>query len=345
MRVLFRCDAGSAFGLGRLSRCRALAAAFSRAGAKSAFAVFGDDPALLGKNNFEINMLSVPRGPDHVLQVAEAADGAQCVVVDSPEVGTLELTRLRDALSPARLIVLDDHADRYITAAAVVNPNLSAYQCHYDIPSDCKTVLGISYALIRPDVAESAMEFVEPPATPRIVVCMGAYDENGQTARILDILDRIRDDFSITAVIGRNAPTVDAVRKYAATMNHATTVEVAPKEVGRIFSGSTIGVCAGGTTALEFACLGIPAAYLVVSEPHEEPTRVLARNGLGIYMGKAKDVGDDVLTEKLHLLIRHQHARDSMTHNGRSLVDGRGADRVLVKLSKFGIIPIEIPQP
>ena len=341
MKVIFRCDAGGEFGLGRLARSWALADEFSRSGVEAVFAMHGGEHAFLENAGYEVIDLESSHGADHDRRIAQLAGDAEFVVADSRELGTLDILRLRSMIHPARLALIDDLADRYVSCAAVINPNPSAYLCRYDLPVDCRPILGPTYALIRPDVARLAREPCEPSEIPRVVVCMGAFDKGGLTAAVLEILDGFKEEFSITALMMPSAPTLSDVRRCVEKMSHPVTFEVGHKNVSAVFHGASMAVCAGGTTALELACLGVPAGYLADPGKDEEIAEALAHNGAGVFLGHASELDLDFFVRGVHALLGQRQARASISRTASQLIDGKGAERVVAKLTKYGIITLD----
>jgi len=341
MKVIFRCDAGKTHGLGRLTRSLALARAFVETGATPVFAVFGESTGLLAASGFKTVRLSEGRGPEHLRTLAELSRGADVVVVDSGLIDSLELVRLNRSVDPAKVIVIDDRGDRYITASAIVNPNISAYRCRYETSFGCKMVLGAPFALVRPDLAESAPNArPEENDVPGIVIAMGAFDAKAQTKRLLRILDQFDEKFSITVVMDRGAPTFADVEDRVRGMKPPTTLEASCARTGDVFAGAALAVCAGGTTALELAALGVPAAYLSETEHDLETNRLLEKNRAGLSLGYYGTTNDEKLARGLAVLLANQPIRDEFSRNGPLLVDGKGAGRVLTKLSKYGVVTL-----
>ncbi|MCZ7584988.1 MAG: hypothetical protein M5R36_17565 [Deltaproteobacteria bacterium] len=334
LKVVFRCDAGPDYGLGRLSRCLGLAHALTEGGAEVSLLVHGGGESMALAAGYETIALGESDGPAHLDLLTEHARGAELVVIDAREIGGVGLARAKRALAGARLIVVDDTAGRFVSAHALVDPSVSAYRRAHEVSLECKLLLGAEFAPIRPDVLNAP---ANADGTPRVVVSLGAGPDDGQTRRVVRLLNRLDGEFAITAVVGPGFSDDGELDRRADQGTHGVEIVRAPDQVGPLYSGAMLGVCAGGVTATEFAFLGVPAAYLALNARGAEDAEALERDGAGLFLGQARDVNDDRVLAGLEHLMSSRGARDAMTQSARALVDGEGAKRILSKLTKYGL--------
>src|SRR5262245_54187899 len=117
--VLLRCDGGPTIGMGHLTRCRALAAAFARLGWRASFAVTRETAAAFAHGDVVI----VPPGLAGAGAVADTCrtHAVDCLVVDHYELDAgFEAT----ARGPAgAVLAIDDLADRPHACELLVDPN------------------------------------------------------------------------------------------------------------------------------------------------------------------------------------------------------------------------------
>ncbi|MBZ0274114.1 hypothetical protein K8I61_18895, partial [bacterium] len=242
----------------------------------------------------------------------------------------------------ARLIVIDDYADGYLPAHAIVNPNPHAYLCRYDTAMDTRTVLGAPFALVRPDVVFARDRAVDSGAWPRVVVSPGAFDADG-AARVVAALDALSDPFTLVVTASVDAPGAGAMREAAASNHHPTTIVLSPEDVGATYAGAAVGVCTSPVSAAEFACLGVPGVYLPRNARDASAFAVLGRMGAGVAAGRAGAFDADGLSRVVRAMLRPNGPRSTLAKNARALVDGKGAARALGKLSKYNVLPLAVP--
>ncbi len=80
--------------------------------------------------------------------------------------------------------------------------------------------------------------------------------------------------------------------------------------------------------------LGLPAVLIVLADNQRASAEELGRRGVAIRL--VEGVTPNVLAEHLASLLASPERRKAMSETGRNLVDGRGAERVVAKLSDNG---------
>ena len=97
---------------------------------------------------------------------------------------------------------------------------------------------------------------------------------------------------------------------------------VAPLTLAGALSGATVYAGAAGTTAVQAACLGIPAVITAVVPNQEAQAAALAAGGCAVVTDATG------LARACLQLLDDPERCDAMAAHGRALVDGRGAARV-----------------
>ena len=96
-----------------------------------------------------------------------------------------------------------------------------------------------------------------------------------------------------------------------------------------------VSISAGGSTCWELAFMGLPALVVVTAKNQKKNTEKLASKGVVKNLGKHSCVTVNDISRVLKTLISDQPLRKKMSRNGRKLVDGNGAHRVVKKLLNF----------
>ena len=111
-------------------------------------------------------------------------------------------------------------------------------------------------------------------------------------------------------------------------------------DVPAAMDGCDIAIVSYGVTALECACVGLPAVYVCATEAHEVGARALDEEGCGINAGVAGryDTATGYSTGEYHIagladkLLADPDRLAAMSAAGRALIDGRGAERVAKRI-------------
>ncbi|MCB9475750.1 MAG: hypothetical protein H6684_16600 [Deltaproteobacteria bacterium] len=343
MKVVFRVEAGDALGWGRLSRTAALAWELRAAQAQVTVALTGGGGAMLDNFGIAHETLAAPSGKKHQDQLVSLCSGADLLVVDAP-IPSLELARVFALIDPTPVLYVTDDPHGYLSVSAVLNPNADAPSRMVDAPRNVRLMLGPRFAPIRPDVASARPEEPTPWDQFRVAVCFPPPDEANLTGRVLAALNHVAGNFHVDVIASEDMTHFDAVREQVESMNVPTNLVVDPENIGEVFVEASLGVCPGGMTALEYACLGVAGAYLTDTTHADEGAAALALTGLGHRIGLSETVSDDGLIAQMHLLIDKRRLREAYAQTARAQVDAKGARRVLEKLIKDGLISLALPE-
>ncbi len=99
-------------------------------------------------------------------------------------------------------------------------------------------------------------------------------------------------------------------------------VLIAPPNLAEVMVGATVYAGAAGTTAVQAACVGIPAVITAAISNQAAQAAALASAGCAVVTD-----GSDIASQCLRLLDDVPLC-DDMAARGRALVDGHGAARV-----------------
>lgn len=299
--LLLRADAGPAIGVGHLSRCVAFAEAAVARGWDVTFAgeVAGADWLLA-----RLSTLDVP-------VVAPGFPPADVVLVDHYGLGELP-----DVRAASRLVSMEDGTFGRRAADVVVDANLVVPAR----PADGSPVVlaGPRFAPLRSAVVDARA--AHSGDQPRVVVVMGG---GASGAAVAAALRALRDTgVALTA----HAISADPVQVEPGP-GQRFTVEPPTPALPSLLAGADLVVSAAGVTLLELCCLGVPAALVQVADNQAAGYRAAVGQGLAAGLGATADLPG--AASVLRDLLLDPARRTSLSRAGRSLVDGRGAARVL----------------
>ena len=338
MNVLFRADAGEQIGSGHLMRCLGLAQYLCDEGVSCSLLTTGrEEPAVVRWREEEINVQEhhAERGsPEDAVATlaAAAASGAQWIVADGYDFG-LDWQR---AVKEGRvgLLCFDDLGGATFAADLVVNQNPGAQDLSYDMEGGGRVLAGPDYVVLRREFHHTQREAASTP--PHLLVTFGGYDEDNLALAAMKELAGLETPFTATVICSADAHGLEEAQAFAPPHGEKFRV-LPPTHMAPLMAAVDLALCAGGTTSLEMAALGVPMVLVTVAdnqEPgaaaldHAECAR-LAGRGVGA-LGPATKILDD--------LIRDSAAREDMSRAGTALVDGRGAERI-AEAMHAGITP------
>ena len=208
------------------------------------------------------------------------------------------------------VVVIDDNGDHAgAPCHVIVNTNLHASADMYS-SNACQPalLLGTEYALIRSEIRTVGA----PPIRERngVLLSLGGTDVLGRRDEVEQHLRRHRSWTvkSAMGVIGQAASSV--------------------AEMAQALASSRVGLIAAGTTTWEALCVGLPIVGVVVADNQLLVARSLSEAGLATSFDLRSNVSLGVISNELSHLHDSESVLRERSERGRSLVDGRGADRL-----------------
>jgi UDP-2,4-diacetamido-2,4,6-trideoxy-beta-L-altropyranose hydrolase len=344
LRVAFRADVSASIGTGHLRRCRSLADALTELGAEVVFVARpGDAPFLTGFGG-AVCWLQTGDGDagNDVREMAGALKyfAPDWVVVDHYRLDAGWHMAVRAAMG-ARVLVIDDLADRPLAPDLLVDHNLNAdvsqkYAGRVEASARC--LLGARFALLEPAYAK-ATRCTPAHHARSIGIFMGGSDPRNACALALRACrEGAGFEGDIEIVSSRLSPHFDALSVLCSHWPRTRLLSDLP-DLRAFFARHDLQVGAGGGAALERCCIGAPTVGLAVASNQLASLPSMQAQGAIVWVRadvppeSVPDFSlDGVLETRLGHAVRQllddPGARERLSERSRALVDGRGANRV-----------------
>lgn len=350
--IIFRTDASLQIGTGHVMRCLTLAKALRELGASCDFvcrAHPGNLIELIKQQGFVVHTLphdpdweSLEMVPDHAawLGMDWQTDAEQTKAsIDERAIDWLIVDhyaldiRWEKTLRPLcrKLMVIDDLADRSHDSDLLLDQNLVNNLHHrYDgrVPIHCARLLGPEYALLQAKYAD-----LHPRTPPRvgpikkILVFFGGVDRFDLTGRTISaFLALDRTDITLDVVINPASPHHIAIRKRVQDCANITLHETLPS-LAPLMLKADLAIGAGGATAWERCCLGLPSIVITMAENQKPIAAELNRQGFVRWLGHHDLVSEPVLIAAMQDVLKESTVSD-WSLQCLSLVDGKGTEKV-----------------
>ncbi len=341
MKYLFRADAGTRRGTGHVMRCLSLAQACMRGGGEPKFAMASEAPVLACRLTMEgipvVRLTAEPGSPEDAAQTVDWAErlGVLWVILDGYHFDAAFQRTLKGA--GLRLLVLDDygHAGSYV-ADLVLNQNAYAEASTYaDRKPYTRLLLGPRFALLRQEFVPwcGRVPRIHDKAR-RILISLGGADSGNMTHTVVNALKRLdMDEMEATVVIGPCSPHGQDLYAGDGGAGPAVRFLRSPSNMPELMAHADMAITAGGTTCYELAFMGLPQLIVVTADNQRAVGRELDRLGVGINLGWSEELSEWDLAEAVRRVAYDVALRRSISEKGRSLVDGRGADRVVTAMA------------
>ena len=335
MRLVFRVDGDTTIGTGHVMRCLALAQVWTDAGGKATFLLNTESPALearLAAEGIEIGRVLAEPGSaaDAAETVAQAKRvEAEWAVIDGYHFDADYQRRIKEA--GLRVLFIDDygHAGHYF-AYIVLNQNIYAdAELYENKESYTRLLLGTKYALLRREFLLSDRRRKISEKARKVLVTLGGGDPDNITSKIIEALRLTKiDDLEAVVVIGGANPHLIAIESAAGRSPFPIKIEQNVADMPRLMAWADAAISGGGTTCWELAFMGLPFATVILAENQRRSAENLAEKKVAVNLGWYEDIKPDMAAEAIAKLLADRALRQSMSNQGKTLIDGQGAQRV-----------------
>ncbi|MCD6049517.1 MAG: UDP-2,4-diacetamido-2,4, 6-trideoxy-beta-L-altropyranose hydrolase [Verrucomicrobia bacterium] len=338
--LIIRADASSQMGTGHVMRCLALAEPWLAAGTEVILAA-QLMPEALGER-----VLKAGIKPHSIGAEAGGIEDAQQVaalvsrhrdawlVVDGYQFGEGYFSVLKQ--SGAKVLQIDDFGGlKHYETDFVLNQNLGVTAEWYPQKNEkTRLLLGTRYVQLRREFLEQDKDVGtgwEPPN--QILVTLGGSDPDNVTAKVISALQEV-PSINAAVVIGGSNPHWDSL--LSSVQLSASNIHLIrnAKNMPELMAQTSLAIAAGGTTAWEFAYMGVPMMTIVLADNQRSNGEQLAAAGVAVNLGWHEDLIPEVLAKQVKELVMDWQKLDEMSAKARKLVDGRGSMRVWLRLNE-----------
>jgi spore coat polysaccharide biosynthesis predicted glycosyltransferase SpsG len=253
------------------------------------------------------------------------------VIVDSSAVAEPYLRSLR--ASGTLVVSLDHLAQVRFPSHLVVNPLLGPGKEAFEHVLGTQLLLGVRYALVRPEVRRLRPLRSQEPAQPfRILIALGDDDPHNQAGELAKLLLASPRVARVDIALRSHHPELPALQELALANTERLELAVEPAEVAARITRCHFALTAGNGWSLDLACVGVPQLVLVQEEHHWPTAQRLEEEGAATCLGWHETVSAATIRQAVQTLLADPAERQAMSRCGRQLIDGRGPDRFVTAL-------------
>lgn len=328
---MIRADGGPSIGAGHVMRTLALASRFQEGGWSIGFAASQETYASVASlKDWPLESLSL--GPDSSKEAAAMRDcwpgGVDVLLVDHYKRDIAFESACRGWAR--RIVVIDDLADRPHDADILVDIANEPEAYSRLVPAECEVLTGADYAIVN-----SAFRVARPRALARrrgnpvnrVLVSLGQIDALNATQTALGALASDGFTGEVDAVLSHAAPHLDAVR---AATGPRTRLHIDADDMPELMTEADLAIGAGGVTAMERCCLGLPSLLVTVADNQRKLVAMVSGAGAAVDVGGVDAGLQTRLAQRLTDLLADAPRRAAMAEAGRKLVDGFGVERIVL---------------
>lgn len=335
--IFIRTDANEAIGIGHLMRCLTVARCLLEKRVKIYFLVSDEYAAdLLREQGFEPLCLNTVY---HNMTLKEAFNiqqliyryNADAIIVDSYYITTEYLECLQSYTQVICFFYMEKKLPVDILINYNINFNFEFYKSAY-ANSSTKLLLGSKYVPLRREFTSST--FSVRPNVQNILLMTGGADPCNFMGIFLRYIkeNSTYSDLQFTCISGKYNVNYVELLSLQDSMKNLNVVQTT-QEIAQLMQQSDIVLSAGGTTLYELCSVGVPTILFSFADNQIAESRYMQEHGIAEYAGA---YGEQNFWRNLFAifdyLIIDIKKREIMSEKMRSIVDGKGANRISNKI-------------
>jgi RimJ/RimL family protein N-acetyltransferase len=161
------------------------------------------------------------------------------------------------------------------------------------------------------------------------------FDMRNASLHALEGLDRCRFDGTVHILLGSGSPHLHALQSKAASFSFQICFhqDATSAETIACLMQTDLAIGAGGVSALERSCLGVPSLVVEVADNQSGNVSALAASGAARRVEWSCLRDPMCLAKAIENALGDPQARSAMALAGQLLIDGRGAQRIALALA------------
>lgn len=234
-----------------------------------------------------------------------------------------------------RIVAIDDLANRRHDCELLIDSSPGRTVADYGaLVSSCAS------CLLGPHVAPIRREFTQRRrASPRrierlgrILVAFGSTDSLNATEFALRGILASELAVRVDVVLGHAAPHLDAIARLAEESSNVR-LHVEPDNLIDLMLEADLAVGAGGGSAWERCCLGLPSLIVTIAENQEKIAQGLDRIDAARWLGRMGSLSSEAIALEIKRLSADTGWIEAMSAAALAACDGRGADRIAAQIA------------
>ncbi|MFK7696926.1 glycosyltransferase [Paenibacillus sp. HJGM_3] len=196
--------------------------------------------------------------------------------------------------------------------------------------SDDYVFYGLKYVILNPLISELAStQRMIQPKIKKVLVSFGGTDPNGITLRLLNLLDGMKgiwdNNLEIDVILGSS--NIDLSSLHTDKFPYKMYVHQYIQDMAGKLLSSDLAFISGGMTMYEACSLGTPSIIINQNSEQNDEAASFHNRGAVYNLGSYNQLN----AVSLHDAITHiqgQTIREQMSKEAKSLIDGKGIERI-----------------
>lgn len=343
--IIIRADGNEYIGLGHMMRCLSFADALKAIGEDVLF-VTADHKCgeLLTKRGFSHGVLDsdfsdLENETDRLIGLIDRYR-PYAVLIDSYYVTDRYLRALR---GKTKVVYIDDQLSFAYPVDLLINYNIFSRRDDYErLYQNAEIapalILGTEYTPLRSEFS-GVTSCEQPDFAGNVLISTGGADPQHIALQLIRYIKEHSERFErfvFSFVIGAANRDIDEIREIAESIQQIRIVHNA-RNMSKLMLDHDMAVSAAGSTLYELCACGVPTITYVLADNQIPAAVVFGDKGIMIDAGDVRKNPDFIrdLFDRIMDLAENKEKRIAMSQAMRTIVDGRGANRLATVISQL----------
>jgi len=173
------------------------------------------------------------------------------------------------------IMVIDDLSNRSHQCDILIDQNLGSKKDDYNnlVNQDCKILAGSSYALLRKEFFETRNKSLEKRKNTtnikKILVNFGGSDLKNHSLKALKEIENSSFNGDIEVVLGFKSPNLKEIQEFSKSSRNNIKIHNLAN-MAQIIHECDLAIAAGGSSAWERCCLGLPTYVIKIADNQDK---------------------------------------------------------------------------
>lgn len=339
MKIIFRADGNSKIGAGHVMRCLSIAKAALKQGHECIF-ISADQSFLseIHRQGFKCIILNsnyeaLDQELENLVNIIKE-ERPNLILVDSYFITEHYLSTLKEQ---CRVAYIDDFMSIAFPVDVLINYGILASVEQYNKiyskvdPKPC-LVIGSRYIPLREEF-QGDLEINIRDQVGNILFSAGGADHARIALKFLKQYLKEKIPTTLNMILGKFEPDLEEIKEIATQHSHIK-IHYNVQEMAKLMKQNDLAISAAGSTLNELCACGIPTITYVLEDNQLMGAKGYAEQNAMIYAGDYRNQLNffENLMKIVQELSNDPNKRRALATNARSIVDGKGAERLVKEL-------------
>lgn len=222
---------------------------------------------------------------------------------------------------------IDDMNLMFFNVDFIINQNINAGDFNYKTNNDTKLMLGPEYIMLREEFRNAPKKKINR-IVEDIMVTVGGGDPYYITEKFLGYINGLKYKFHV--VVGPSFTNIDELKKL---QDHRIKFYY-NADMYSIMQKCDLAISACGSTVYELCACGVPTLGIIIADNQEKIGIKLDELGIIKNLGWYDKINKGKFIKSIRDICENYDTRVCMSNKGRSIIDGKGVERIVQELMK-----------